>query len=98
LIKLSVMYPNSDGATFDMDYYLSIHIPLAQRIIGAALKGISVDQGVAGQGPYLAMGHLLFESLEALQAAMAAHAPTLMADIPNYTASQPTMQVSEVKL
>jgi uncharacterized protein (TIGR02118 family) len=98
LIKLSVMYPNSDGVTFDMKYYLNSHTPLVQRTLGTTLKGISVDQGVAGQGPYLAMGHLLFDSLEAFQAALADHGPTLMADIPNYTNAQPIIQVSEVKL
>jgi uncharacterized protein (TIGR02118 family) len=98
LIKLSVMYPNSDGVTFDMEYYLNSHTPLVQRTLGATLKGISVDQGVAGQGPYLAMGHLLFESMEELQGALATHGPALLADIPNYTSAQPTMQVSEVKL
>ena len=98
MIKLSVMYPNSDGATFDMDYYLSSHTPMVQRTLGAALKGLSVDQAEAGQGPYLVICHLLFDSLEALQAAVGVHGPTIMADIPNYTNAQPTMQVSEMKL
>jgi uncharacterized protein (TIGR02118 family) len=44
------------------------------------------------------MGHLLFDSVEAFQSALAAHGPTLLADIPNYTNTQPAFQVSEVKL
>ena len=47
---------------------------------------------------FIAMGHLLFDSAEAFQAAFAPHAATIMADIPNYTAIQPVIQISEVKL
>jgi len=44
------------------------------------------------------MGHLLFDSVEAFQAAFAPIAPALMGDIPNYTNIQPTIQISEVKI
>jgi uncharacterized protein (TIGR02118 family) len=101
MIKVSVLYPNSEAATFDMDYYCNTHMPLVKRLLGEALKGLSADQGVAtpdSPAPYIAMGHLLFESLGDFQAAMATHGPALMADIPNYTNARPTIQVSEVKM
>jgi uncharacterized protein (TIGR02118 family) len=102
MIKVSVLYPNAEGTTFDMDYYCNSHMPMVQRVLGAALKGLFAEQGVVKQGwppsPYIAMGHLLFDSLEAFQAALDTHGPALMADIPNYTNAQPTIQVSEVKL
>jgi uncharacterized protein (TIGR02118 family) len=44
------------------------------------------------------MGHLYFDSAEAFQAAFGPHAQEIIADIPNYTDIQPTIQVSEVKL
>ena len=44
------------------------------------------------------MGHLLFDSVEAFQQSFGPHAETIMGDIPNYTNTQPTIQVSEVKL
>jgi hypothetical protein len=44
------------------------------------------------------MGHLLFESADSFQAAFAAHAAAIMADIPNYTAIEPVIEASEVKL
>lgn len=49
-------------------------------------------------GPYIAMGHLYFDSLEALQAAFEQRAAEIMADIPNYTEIAPVMQISEVKM
>jgi uncharacterized protein (TIGR02118 family) len=103
MIKLSVFYPNEEGKKFDMDYYLNSHIPMIQEKLGEALKGGAVDQGVGGAEPgshatYVAMGHLLFDSVEAFQSSFGPHAETIMADIPNYTDIQPTIQISEVKM
>ncbi len=103
MTKVSVMYPNTAGSTFDMAYYLDTHIPMVRRLLGAALKGVAVEQGIGGEeagspAPYLAMGHLLFDSPEAFQSAFGPHAQAIVADIPNYTNSEPTLQISEVKL
>src|SRR5437763_11909497 len=103
MIKVSVLYPHSPAATFDMGYYLETHMPMVQRKLGSACKGMAVEQGLAGGSPdapptYIAMGHLLFDSAAAFQAAFAPHAAAIMGDIPNYTKIQPIIQVSEVKL
>jgi len=103
MIKVSVMYPNTDGSQFDMAYYCNTHMPMVQEKLGAALKGVAVEQGIGGEEPgspppYLALGHLLFESVEAFQTSFAPHAQVIMADIPNYTNTQPTIQISEVKM
>ena len=103
MIKVSVFYPNEEGTKFNMDYFLNSHIPMVQEKLGAALKGGAVDQGLGGVDPgspatYVAMTHLLFDSVEAFQGAFGPHAEAIMADIPNYTDIQPTIQVSEVKM
>jgi uncharacterized protein (TIGR02118 family) len=103
MIKVSVLYPNEEGKKFDMDYYCNSHIPMVQEKLGAALKGGAVEQGLSGAEPgspatYVAMGHLLFDSVEAFQSAFGPHAEAIMADIPNYTDIQPTLQISEVKM
>ena len=101
MIKLSVMYPNGDGATFDMDYYCNSHMALVRQSLGAALKGIAVDQGIAQPGspaPFLAIGHLMFDSVLDLQSALETHGAKLMADIPNYTNTKPTIQISEIRI
>jgi uncharacterized protein (TIGR02118 family) len=103
MVKVSVLYPGGAGNTFNMDYYLTHHIPMVRTKLGAACKSAAVEQGLGGATPgapaaYSAMGHLYFDSVEAFQAAFAAHAAEIMADIPNYTNVQPTIQVSEVKL
>lgn len=103
MIKVSVLYPNNATSKFDMAYYLGKHIPMVQQKLGSALRGASVEQGLGGMQPgsapaYLAMGHLLFDSVEAFQQAFGPHAQAIVDDIPNYTNTQPTIQVSEVKL
>ena len=103
MVKVSVLYPNSAGCKFDMGYYLSKHMPMVKQKLGAALKSMAVEQGIAGGTPgapaaYVAMGHLYFDSVDAFQAAFAPHAPALLGDIPNYTNTQPTIQISEIKM
>jgi uncharacterized protein (TIGR02118 family) len=103
VIIVSVLYPNGPGRRFDMNYYLRNHMPMVQQRLGASVQRMAVEQGLAGGAsgdppPFLAAGHLHFESLEAFQSAFAAHAGPIMADIPNYTNTQPVIQISEVKL
>jgi uncharacterized protein (TIGR02118 family) len=103
MIKVSVLYPNEEGKKFDMDYYCNKHMPMVQEKLGAACKSIAVEGGLGGAEPgspatYIAMGHMLFDSVEEFQAAFGVHAEALMADVPNYTDIQPLIQVSEVKI
>ena len=103
MIKVSVLYPNGDGSAFDMSYYLANHIPLVRRLSGAALKKVEVERGLAGLAAgsppaYLAIGHLFFDSIQSFQAAFGPHAAEITGDIPNYTNTQPTVQISEVEL
>jgi len=103
VIKVSVLYPNTTGCKFDMSYYVDKHMPMVRNKLGPACKGVAVEQGIAGGAPgspatYVAMGHLYFDSTDAFQAAFAPHAQAILADIPNYTNTQPTIQISEIKL
>lgn len=103
MIKVSVYYPNSSGARFDMDYYVAKHLPMVQSKIGPALKAVAAEKGIAGgapgaPAPYIAVGHLTFDSVEAFQAAFAPHAPAIMADVANYTNVEPVIQIGEVRL
>ena len=103
MIKVSGVYENTPGRKFDMNYYCARHIPMVKQKLGAACKRAEVDQGIAGiqpgsKPPFIAQAHFLFDSVEAFQQAFGAHAPAIMADIPNYTDLQPIIWLSEVKL
>lgn len=93
MIRLSVYYPTTDGASFDHDYYRDTHVPLAFKTWG--LDGAEIDKGV--NGPYVAAVHFKFASLDALGAAMgAAGTADVLADVANYTSITPVMQTSEI--
>lgn len=91
MIRVSVMYPKSDGATFDMEYYKTKHMEIVDRTMKPSKW--EIDQGV--DGPYLAVGHLFYDSMEALGAGMG-DASEAMADVANFTNAQAAMQISEV--
>lgn len=93
MIRFSVFYPTTEGATFDQDYYVNTHVPLAVAAWG--LSGAEIDKGV--NGPYVAAVHFTFESLEAMGAAMGVPATAdVMADMANYTTITPVTQTSEI--
>jgi uncharacterized protein (TIGR02118 family) len=86
MVKVSVMYPNHEGTKFDMTYYINRHIPMVRQLLGSALRGVSVEQGISGEEPgspaaYVATGHLLFDSVEAFQTSFGPHAQAIMEDI-----------------
>ena len=95
MIRLSVLYPKTEGAPFDHDYYRDKHIPLACQTWGLDASKALVDKGI--DGPYEAAVHFTFDSLEALGAAMGAEGTgAVLADVANYTTIQPVMQTSEI--
>src|SRR5215471_12112060 len=71
MIRLSVFYAMSEGATFDHDYYRAKHVPLCTKTWG--LPGAEIDKGL--DGPYVAAVHFKFDSPEPLQIAMASEGP-----------------------
>lgn len=95
MIRVLVVYPRSEGSTFDTDYYVNSHMPMVAEKWPQVTKW-EVD--VAGDGqPHHAVGHIYFDSAESLGAAMAGPSTgEIMADVPNYTSVQPAMYMSEV--
>jgi uncharacterized protein (TIGR02118 family) len=92
MIKVSVLYPNGDDATFDIDYYASTHMDIVRRTLDPAK--IEIDHGM--DGPYIAAGHLYFDD-EATMAAAMGNGEEAMADIANFTNITPVSQISSVR-
>jgi uncharacterized protein (TIGR02118 family) len=93
MIKLSVLYPTTEGASFDHEYYRDRHVPLCLSTFD--LASAEIDRGV--DGPYVAAVHFKFDSMDAMNVALASDGlPAVMADIVNYTTIQPLMQTSEI--
>ncbi len=98
-VSLQVIYPISDGTTFDFDYYTSTHFDLVGEHMGPHIDSMLVTKGLAG-GPDTppgihAIASIVFKDQDAMNAALAAADPVL-ADIPNFTNVQPQMLIGEV--
>jgi uncharacterized protein (TIGR02118 family) len=101
MIRVSVLYPNTEGKRFDHSYYANKHITMIGDKVGDAMVRCEIDKGLAGMppgqpAPFVAAVHMFFDSVESFQTAFGAHAGAIMSDVPNYTDIQPTIQISEV--
>lgn len=100
MTKVSVMYPNGEGHTFDLAYYTETHLPLVGSLLGDTLRGTAVEKGVGGSdgapSAYLILSHLYYDSVEAFEASFGPNAEKIMGDLPNFTNTQPVLQISEV--
>jgi len=101
MIKVSVMYPNSENVQFDADYYQKKHLPMVTKLVGSALKRLELDLGIASRvpgesAPYVAIAHLLFDDIASFQEAFGPHAATFAADVKNYSNVEAELQISEL--
>ena len=94
MIRVSVLYPRP--GKFDFDYYAKDHMQLVHKLLDPfGLVKSEVDRGVESS-PYLAVGHLIFNTIEDMQRGLQAHDPKLATDKDNFTDIQPQFQVSEI--
>ena len=105
MIRVTALWPRTNDSHFDMEYYLTKHVPMTKaRLESAGFPVVAeVDEGLGSLTPgeppaYAAIGTLLFETMEDLQTGLAAHAAEILADIPNFTNVQPVIQIGSVVL
>ena len=105
MVKISILYPNTPDATFDMEYYLRTHMPMSLGRLGThpGFIALSVERGVetpqSGAPPaYALMCHYTFTTAEDFVAAFMPHAAVLQRDIANYTTIVPVVQFSVVEI
>lgn len=101
MIKVSVMYPYTEGARFDHAYYRDRHMPMVKARLGSACAYYTVDHGLAGRAPgappaFVAMCAFICDSAEGYEAAIQEHRAEILRDLANYTDIAPVIQVSEV--
>jgi len=105
MIAITILYPWTAGARFDMDYYLHTHMPQSIGWLSAhpGYRGVSVERGLAGaqpgsDAPFLAVCRFLFETVDDFVAAFTPHADALQADIKVYTDIAPVIQIGAVDI
>jgi uncharacterized protein (TIGR02118 family) len=101
MYKVSVMYPNKEGARFDLEYYRTTHMQLVQTCLQPfGLVRTEVENGISGGGdqpaPYICIGSLFFDSMDGYDRGIAATGKELRGDIPNFTDIEPVRQVSQI--
>ena len=105
MVRISILYPNTPGARFDLRYYVKTHMPMSIRLLSVhpGFRGVSVEQGLSGTTPgsppaFIAVCHINFLSVEDFVAAFAPNEEVLRGDMPNYTDISPVIQFNEVLL
>jgi len=102
MFKVTILYPNGDDKTFDMDYYEKKHMPMVAGFIGKNLKFYEIDKGLTGRTandkpPYVAVGYFYISDTAEYNKAIAQNRDAVVNDVKNYTNIQPVVQISEIK-
>ena len=98
MITLSITYPNSETATFDLDYYTRTHLPMIGPrfapfglVMASVLRGVEQPDGSAAA--YVAQCLLTFSDDQAAKNALGSEGgKDLRNDMLNYTNIQPVVQ------
>lgn len=88
MFVINVLYPNTPGKKFDLDYYTATHMPLVRRLMEpAGLKGLTFYQpsDMMGPPPYRLVAELQFDDAATAQKALGKHGAETQKDIPNFT-------------
>ncbi|KAE9965897.1 hypothetical protein EG327_000298 [Venturia inaequalis] len=101
-IACTVLYPNEADATFNMDYYLSTHMPLVHKHFGShgmqSWSVIEFQPGPDGAKPqYSVQATLVFEKAEQVSKALEAEGTVVFGDVPNFSNKQPVFLMGDVK-
>ena len=101
MVKMSIFYPNGADTTFDFDYYANTHLANFAEVLGEDLMAMEIEKATASAvpdqlPPFVAVGTIYCESMEAIAKAMEKVGAHLNQDIPNYTNVMPQIMFSEV--
>ncbi|MFQ5873543.1 MAG: EthD family reductase [Dehalococcoidia bacterium] len=100
MIRVSVIYNKTDSSTFDYDYYVNTHMPLAGKHLHPLRMEVDKIVGTpdGSPSPIHCVCYFYFNRVEDFQQAMTTGAAPIMADIPNYyKGGAPTILISEVQ-
>jgi uncharacterized protein (TIGR02118 family) len=102
MFKVTILYPNGDDKTFEMDYYEKKHMPMVAGFLGKNLKFYEIDKGIAGRTPtdkvpFLAIGYFYITDVAEYNKAIAQNRDAVISDFKNYTNIQPVVQISEIR-
>jgi len=91
---LTILYPNSEGVRWDVEYYRTHHMPLIMKLYGKeAIKRFELRKGATGQTggapAYIGSVNIYINDQAAFDAAGKQHGPTLVKDVPHFSSVMP---------
>ena len=94
---VTIIYPSAPDATFDMDYYLSTHMPLVQKNWGPeGLRSWKIIKFPASS-PYSVQATLEWPDIQTFQAAAGGEsAKVVLGDVKNFSNKSPVIMGGEV--
>ena len=101
MVIVSVVYPASEGARFDVDYYLKTHIPMVRTLAkDSGLREVKVLRGSSAPGggapAYSIMALLSFNAAAGFEQVLERHGAEVIGDVPNFTNIEPIIQINDV--
>lgn len=101
MIVVSVLYPRTDNARFDHNYYREHHLALIIRVYGSRLKHFAalqmLDEQLDGSpSAHVAAAHFMFATTQEFLDAFDEHRDEIVADIEKFTDIQPVIEISDV--
>ncbi len=101
MVQVTVLYPRTDGASFDFEYYADHHMGLVRRFFGEDAWDIQVERGIEGGRPgskpaYVALCRLQTHSSETWHKYIGENFDEFVGDIPKFTTIQPKILFTEI--
>ena len=102
MIKVTVLYPNEEGKSFNFEYWSGPHMEIVHRSLDSmGLQKSELEKGVSAAdpnapAPFLAMATLYFNTTDEVHEGFKTHGREILGDIKNYTDISPQFQISEV--
>lgn len=98
---ITVLYENVDDATFDLDYYLTKHLPLVdEKFKPFGIKGWRVLKAVGtpfgGKPAYSVICTLDFDTADQFRSAVAAEGGPVFGDVPNFSNKDPVVVIGDL--
>jgi uncharacterized protein (TIGR02118 family) len=91
---LTILYPNSEGVRWDVDYYRTGHMPLIMKLYGPkAIKRFELRKGDAnmagGKPDFIGTVNIYIQDQQAFADAGKQHTQTLRDDVPHFSSVMP---------
>ncbi|CCF36772.1 ethyl tert-butyl ether degradation EthD [Colletotrichum higginsianum] len=101
-VTITVVFPNEPDASYDIEYYVSKHMPLIQERWGkygvVSWSVTKFQNGVDGSAPLYAFGSVVtWDNVDQIKAAFAGpEAGEIMGDVAKFSNKQPVFLTGEV--